>query len=107
MRVNTARWVATAALFLTVGWSGKCFAGSGVVGETKDESTAVTSATPSAPAVAGIVPPSLDQGDVRVDTAGGDAGGSAPAEAAGTTGQKAGQHRSLKGGGRRDALDLC
>ncbi len=98
MRINTARWVATAALFLTVGWSGKCFAGSGVVGETKDESTAVTSATPSAPAVAGIVPRSMEQVDVQMDTAEGDAGGNARSEAAEPTSKRPGQHRSSKVG---------
>src|SRR3982074_763022 len=98
MRINTARWVATAALFLIVGSSGKCFAGSGVVGETKDESTTVTSATPSAPAVAGIVPRSMEKVDVQMDTAEGDAGGSARSEAAEPTSKRPGHNRSLRGG---------
>src|SRR3981189_3197702 len=98
MRINTARWVATVALFLTVGSSGKCFAGSGVVGETKDESTAVTSATPSEPGVGGVVPRSMDQVDVQMDTAEGDAGGSARSEAAEPTSKRPGQHRSSKVG---------
>ncbi len=98
MRINTARWVATAALFLTVGWSGKCFAGSGIAGETKDESTAVTSATPREPAVAGVVPRSMDQVDVQMDTAEGDAGGNARSEAAEPTSKRPGQHRSSKVG---------
>ncbi len=98
MRVNTALWVATVALFLTVGSSGKCFAGSGVAGEPKDESTAVTSATPSEPAVAGVVPRSMDQVDVQMDSAEGDAGGSARSEAAEPTNKRPGQHSSSKVG---------
>ena len=98
MSFKTALWVAIVTLFLTVGWSGKCFAGSGIAGEPKDESTAVTSATPSAPAVAGIVPRSMDQVDVRMDTAEGDAGGSARSEAAEPTSKRPGQHRSSKVG---------
>ncbi len=98
MRVNTALWVATVALFLTVGSSGKCFAGSGVAREPMDESTAVTSATPTAPAVAGIVPRSMEQVDVQMDTAEGDAGGNARSEAAEPTSKRPGQHRSSKVG---------
>src|SRR6266853_2569816 len=98
MRVNTALWVATVAVFLTVGSSGKCFAGSGVAGEPKDESTAVTSATPSEPAVAGVVPRSMDQVDVQLDTAEGDAGGSARSEAAEPTNKRPGRHGSSKVG---------
>src|SRR6267143_1868817 len=98
MRVNTALWVATVALFLTVGSSGKCFAGSSIAGEPKDESTAVTSATPSEPAVAGVVPRSMDQVDVQLDTAEGDAGGSARSEAAEPTNKRPGQRSSSKVG---------
>src|SRR5882762_1575502 len=98
MRVNTALWVATVALFLTVGSSGKCFAGSGIAGEPKDESTAVTSATPREPAVAGVVPRSMDQVDVQLDTAEGDAGGSARSEAAEPTTKNPGQRSSSKVG---------
>src|SRR6266550_6429598 len=73
MRVNTALWVATVALFLTVGWSGKCFAGSGIAGEPKDQNAAAGSVTSSEPTGAGVVLQSADQADVQIDTAGGDA----------------------------------
>src|SRR3981189_3253136 len=106
MRINTARWVATVALFLTVGWSGQGFAGSGVVGERKDESTAVTSATPSAPAVAGIVPRSMEQVDVQMDTAEGDAGGSARSEAAEPTRKNAGHPGSAERAAREKIYTL-
>lgn len=97
MRVNRALWVATVTLFLTVGWSGKCFAGSGLAGEPKDERVAA-SATPNEPAGAGVVVQSTDQVDVQVDTAAGDAGGSARSEAAEPTPKDPGQHSSSKVG---------
>jgi hypothetical protein len=98
MRVNTALCVATVALFLTVGWSGNCFAGSGVAGEPKDESTAVTRATSSEPAGAGIMPQPADQVDVQMDAAGVDGGGNARPEATEPAPENPGQHNSSKVG---------
>jgi hypothetical protein len=63
MSFRTALWVATVTLFLTVGWSGKCFAGSSIAGEPKDE-RAVPIATTSEPAGAGVVPTFTNQVDM-------------------------------------------
>jgi hypothetical protein len=98
MRVNTALWVATVALFLTVGWSGKCFAGSGNAGEPKDESAAGTRATPNEPAGAGVMPQPADQVDVQMDAAGVDGGGNVRPEAAEPAPENPGQHNSSKVG---------
>lgn len=98
MRVNTALWMVTMALFLTVGWSGKCFAASGIAGEPKDERATVASATPSEPAGAGVEVQSVHEVDVQLDTAGGDAGGSARSEAAEPTTKNPGQRSSSKVG---------
>jgi hypothetical protein len=95
MRVKTALWVATATLFLTVGWSGKCFAGSAIAGEPKDESAAA-SATPSERA--GVVPQFTNQVDMQMDITEGDAGGSGRSEAAEPTTKSPGRISSSKVG---------
>jgi hypothetical protein len=98
MRVNSALRVATMGLFLIVGWSGNCFAGSGIAGAPKDESTAVTRATPSEPVLAGVMPQPAEQVDVQMDAAGVGGGGNARPEAAEPAPENPGQHNSSRVG---------
>jgi len=97
MSFKTALWVATVTLFLTVGWSGKCFAGSGITGEPKDE-RAVPIATTGELAGAGVVPTFTNQVDMQMDTQEGDPGGSARSEAAEPTTKTPGRISSSKVG---------
>jgi hypothetical protein len=97
MRVNTAHWVATVTLFLTVGWSGNCFAGSGIAGEPKVE-RAVASAMTSEPTGGDVVAQFANQADMQMDATGGDAGASARSEAAEPTTKNPGRIGSSKVG---------
>ena len=83
MRARTARCLATVALFVTAGWSGDCFAGSGLAGAPKDEgATAAVAGTRSEAAGAGVAAQSADEVDVLTDAAGLDGGGNARLEEA-------------------------
>jgi hypothetical protein len=77
MRVRTGLCVAMMALFLTAGWSGDCFAGSGLAGAPKDETVAATAAMTNEPA--GAVK-SADRVDVQTDAVAYDGGGNARLE---------------------------
>ena len=67
MRTKTVLCVATATLFLTTGWSGHCFAGSGLAGAPKVEKAAVAVALRSEPAAPGVMPQSTDQAEDQTD----------------------------------------
>jgi hypothetical protein len=81
MRAKTALCLATVALFLTAGWSGACFAGSGLAGAPKDERAAVAGGARNEPA-AEVMPQSTDA-DIQADAASVDGGGNARMEDAG------------------------
>jgi hypothetical protein len=93
MRARTALCVATVAMFLSAGWAGNCFAGSGLAGAPKEERAAVTGAVRNEPA-AGVVHEFTDQVDIQADAAGVDDGGNARMEDAGPapTEKRPGQH---------------
>src|ERR1700730_6201372 len=95
MRARTALCVATVAMFLSAGWAGNCFAGSGLAGAPKEERAAATGAVRNEPA-AGGVHEFTDQVDIQADAAGVDDGGNARMEDAGPapTEKKPGQHSS-------------
>jgi hypothetical protein len=82
MRARTALCLATVALFLTAGWSGVCFAASGLAGTPKDETVAGAVSTRSEAAVTDVVPQSADA-DIQADAASVDNGGNARMEDAG------------------------
>ena len=93
MRARTALCVATVAMFLSAGWAGNCFAGSGLAGAPKEERAAATGAVRNEPA-AGGVHEFTDQVDIQADAAGVDDGGNARMEDAGPapTEKRPGQH---------------
>ena len=82
MRARTALCLATVALFLTAGWSGVCFAGSGLAGTPKNETVAGAVSTRSDAAGTDVVPQSADA-DIQADAASMDNGGNARMEEAG------------------------
>jgi hypothetical protein len=94
MRAKTALCLATVALFLAAGWSGACFAGSGLAGAPKDERAAVAGGARNEPA-AEVMPQSTDA-DIQTDAASVDGGGNARMEDAGPapTEKRPGQHSS-------------
>ena len=98
MMVKTALCVATMALFLTAGWGGDCFAGSGPAGAPKEESAAVAAATPGEPAGAGVVAQAADQVDLPTDALVEDNAGTALVEEAEPAPKSIGQRSSSKVG---------
>ncbi len=71
MMVKIGPWVSTVALILAAGWSGNCFAGSGLGGAPKEEMATAIAATPSESAGAGAVSEATEVADVKLDAAGG------------------------------------
>jgi hypothetical protein len=95
MRARTALCLATVAMFLTAGWNGDCFAGSGLAGAPNEERAAVAGAVRNETA-AGVISLSTDEMDVPVDPAVMGSGGDARPEEAGPapTEKRPGQHSS-------------
>ena len=95
MRARTALCLATVAMFLTAGWAGDCFAGSGLAGAPKEE-RAVVVGTPLNETTSGVMPLPADDVDVPTDAADVDGGVNARLEEAGPapTEKKPGQHSS-------------
>ena len=71
MMVKIGPWVSTVALILAAGWSGNCFAGSGLGGAPMEEMATAIAATPSESAGAGAVSEATEVADVKLDAAGG------------------------------------
>jgi hypothetical protein len=94
MNARTALCLATVALFVTAGWSGNCFAGSGLADAPKETTAAVAGAERNE-LTADVVPQPIDA-EIQADTAGVDNGGNARMEEAGPapTEKKPGQHSS-------------
>ena len=96
MKVKIGPWVSTVALILAAGWSGNCFAGSGLAGTSK---AAVADATGSGPAGTGVVAQPIDVVDAQTDVAtGSNGGGNALPEAAEPAERRPGQPSSSKVG---------
>ena len=107
MRARTALCFATVALFLTAGWNGECFAGSGLAGAPKDERAAVAVAARNEPA-AEVIVQSTDSVDVPVDASGVDNAGNARTEEAGPapTEKRPGQAEFLARGNWSEDFDI-
>jgi len=95
MKVKIGPWVATVVLILAAGWSGNCFAGSGLAGTSK---AAVADATGSGLEGVGVVAQPIDVVDVQTDVATEGNGGNALPEAAEPTERRPGQPSSSKVG---------
>jgi len=95
MKVKIGPWVSTVALILAAGWSGNCFAGSGLAGTSK---AAVADATGSGLEGVGVVAQPIDVVDIQTDVATEGNGGNALPEAAEPTERRPGQPSSSKVG---------